>query len=150
MGIKIVAKNKRAGYDYYLENKFEAGIVLVGTEVKSVRNGKVQLNEAFVTVDDRNEVWVHNMLISHYDHGNRFNHVETRKRKLLLNEKEIFELQKAIAQKGLSVVPTIIYFKKSLVKIEIALAKGKKLHDKRQTEAKRDVERKIRQGKYED
>ncbi len=150
MGIKIVAKNKRAGYDYYLENKFEAGIVLVGTEVKSVRNGKVQLNEAFVTVDDRNEVWVHNMLISHYDHGNRFNHEETRKRKLLLNEKEIFELQKAIAQKGLSVVPTIIYFKKSLVKIEIALAKGKKLHDKRQTEAKRDVERKIRQGKYED
>lgn len=149
MGIKIIAKNKRAGYDYFLEEKFEAGLVLQGTEVKSLREGKANINDAFVTIDGQGEAWLYNMTIPHYKFGNITNHEETRKRKLLLNSKEISEIVKNIQLKKLSVVPTAIYFKDSRVKIEIALAKGKKMYDKRDTEAKKDVERKLRQKEYE-
>ena len=150
MGIKIIAKNKRASYDYFLEEKFEAGIALQGTEVKSLRDGKCSIGEAYVTIDKNHEVWVYNLNIPKYQFGTYDNHDETRKRKLLLRSEEIKQIEKALATKGQTLVPTIIYFKKSLVKVEIALAKGKKLYDKRADTAKKDVERKLRQGKYDD
>lgn len=149
MGIKIIVKNKRASFDYQLLEKFEAGIVLKGTEVKSLREGKANIAESYIDVDSKGEVWIHNMRIAHYEFGNINNHSELRKRKLLLNAKEIKELKHSVQAKGLTIVPTIVYFKSSLVKIEIALARGKKLHDKRHDQAAKDVERKLRQGKYE-
>lgn len=149
MGIKIITKNKRAGYDYFLEEKYEAGLVLQGTEVKSLRDGKANITDAFVTIDGHGEAWINNMTIPHYKFGNITNHEETRKRKLLLSTKEISQIVKNIQLNKLSVIPTALYFKDSLVKIEIALAKGKKMYDKRDTEAKRDVDRKLRQKDYE-
>jgi len=149
MGIKIIAKNKRASYDYFLEEKFEAGIMLLGTEVKSLRDGKVSIAEAHVTIDNKGEAWINNMLIPQYEFGNINNHAENRKRKLLLHKKEIEKIDHLMNTKRLALVPTIIYFKRSLIKLEIALGKGKKRHDKRQDEAKKDVERKIQRGLYD-
>ena len=149
MGIKIIAKNKRASYDFFLEDKFEAGAVLQGTEVKSLREGKCTMTDAFCTIDKKNEAWINNLTIPHYEFGNRQNHEETRKRKLLLHSKEIETISKSMATKSLTLVPTKIYFKGSKVKIEIALAKGKKLFDKRESKKEKEVERKLRQGKYE-
>lgn len=149
MGVKIICKNQRAGYDYFLEEKYECGVALVGTEVKSLRQGKGIINEAFVVVDSRGEVWLQNATIPHYEFGNINNHSETRKRKLLLSREQITQINKKMASKGYSVIPLALYFKDSLVKCEIALAKGKKLYDKRDTAAKKDVERKLRQGQFE-
>lgn len=149
MGIKIIANHKRARFDYHLHELVEAGIMLQGTEVKSLRNGKVSINEAFIQITPKDEVWIHNMYIPLYEFGNIHNHTEKRKRKLLLHHKEILQIKKEMQSKGMTIIPIKLYFKKSLVKIEIALAKGKKLYDKRQDQAKKDVERKIRQGKYE-
>jgi SsrA-binding protein len=149
MGIKIICKNQRAGYDYFLEEKYECGVVLQGTEVKSLRQGKGIINEAFVSIDSQGEVWLQNATIPHYEFGNINNHVEARKRKLLLKREEIQQIEKRMAMKGFSIIPLAIYFKDSLVKCEIALAKGKKLFDKRDTAAKKDVERKLRQGQYD-
>jgi SsrA-binding protein len=148
-GIKIITKNKRAGYDYFLEDKYEAGLVLKGTEVKSIRGGKATMGEAYCTIDENHEIWVHQMKIPKYEFGTYANHDETRKRKLLLKEQEIKHIEKALATKGQTLVPTKLYFKGPYVKIEIALAKGKKLHDKRQAKAEKDVKRKLQQGKYE-
>ena len=148
MGIKIIAKNKRASYDYFLEEKFEAGLVLQGTEVKSLRAGKVSIAEAYVNIDQKGEAWVYNITIPHYEFGNINNHNETRKRKLLLNKHEIEKLEHQVKAKQLTIVPTIIYFKKSNIKLEIALAKGKKIHDKRHDMAKKDVERKLQRKDY--
>jgi SsrA-binding protein len=149
MGTKIICKNQRAGYDYFIEDKFECGMALLGTEVKSLRQGKGQINEAYVVVDSQGEVWLQNATIPHYDFGNINNHPETRKRKLLMRREEIVQMEKKMATKGYSVIPLTLYFKDSLVKCEIALAKGKKLFDKRDTAAKKDVERKLRQGQFE-
>jgi SsrA-binding protein len=149
MGIKIICKNQRAGYDYFIEDKYECGVALVGTEVKSLRLGKGMINEAFVTIDSNGEAWLQNSTIPHYEFGNINNHAETRKRKLLLKRDEIQQIEKKIATKGLAIIPLALYFKDSLVKCEIALAKGKKLFDKRDTAAKKDVERKLRQGQFE-
>jgi SsrA-binding protein len=149
MGIKIISKNQRAGYDYFIEDKFECGIVLQGTEVKSLRLGKAIINEAFIVIDNQGEAWLQNATIPHYDFGNINNHPETRKRKLLLKREEIHQIEKKMAIKGMTLIPLALYFKDSLVKCEIALAKGKKLFDKRDTSAKKDVERKIRHGQYE-
>lgn len=149
MGIKVIVKNSRAGYDFFLEEKYEAGLVLQGTEVKSLRAGKATLTEAFVTIDNDGEAWIHNLVIPHYAFGNINNHVENRKRKLLLNRDEINDINKRMAQKGLTLIPTQLYFKDSRVKCEIALAKGKKLYDKRDASAKKDLDRKLRQGNYE-
>jgi SsrA-binding protein len=149
MGIKIIAKNKRASYDYSLLEKFEAGLVLQGTEVKSLREGKVKIAESHISIDDNGEVWIYNMHIPHYTYGNINNHDENRKRKLLLNIKEIAKIFHKAQAQGLTIVPTIIYFKKSLVKLEIALAKGKKQFDKRQDEAKKTVQRKLQRGIYD-
>jgi SsrA-binding protein len=149
MGIKIIAKNQRAGYDFFLEEKYECGVALLGTEVKSLRLGKAIINEAFVTIDSVGEVWLQNATIPHYEFGNINNHPETRKRKLLLKREEIVQISKKMAMKGYTIIPISLYFKDSLVKCEIALAKGKKLYDKRDTSAKKDVERKLRQGQFD-
>jgi SsrA-binding protein len=149
MGVKIICKNQRAGYDYFLEEKYECGVSLVGTEVKSMRQGKGIINDAYVVIDSRGEAWLQNATIPHYDFGNINNHPETRKRKLLLKREEILQIQKKMSIKGYTLIPLTLYFKDSLVKCEIALAKGKKLFDKRDTAAKKDVERKLRQGQYE-
>jgi SsrA-binding protein len=149
MGIKIICKNQRAGYDYFLEEKYECGVSLVGTEVKSLRIGKGKIDEAYVAIDSAGEVWLQNATIPHYEFGNINNHPETRKRKLLLNREEIAQIEKKMATKGYTIIPLALYFKDSLVKCEIALAKGKKLFDKRDSAAKKDVERKLRQGQFE-
>ena len=149
MGIKIIAKNKRASYDFSLEEKFEAGMVLVGTEVKSLREGRVSISEAYITVDERAEIWAYNINIPQYEFGNINNHVENRKRKLLLHNKEIIKIYHEMKAQHLTLVPTIIYFKGSIVKIEIALARGKKQHDKRQDQQKKDIQRKLQRGQYD-
>lgn len=148
MGIKIIAKHKRASYDYFLEEKFEAGLTLVGTEVKSLRAGKVSIAEAWVDIDKNGEAWIQNMTIPHYEFGNINNHNETRKRKLLLHKKEIEKLLHQVKAQRMTIVPTMIYFKGSYVKMEIALGRGKKQHDKRQDKAKKDVERKLKQRDF--
>ena len=148
MGIKVIAKNKRASYDYFLDQSFEAGLCLVGTEVKSLRVGKVSLSEAYISIDENGEVWIYNMNIAHFEFGNQFNHKETRKRKLLLHQKEIAVLYHKMKAGSMTIVPTHIYFKDSKVKLGIALARGKKQHDKRHDKAKKDIERKLRRGDY--
>ena len=150
VGIKIIAKNKRASYDYFLEEKFEAGLVLVGTEVKSLRLGKVSLAEAHIAMDRDGEMWIHNMTIPQFEFGNIHNHQENRKRKLLLHRKEIHKVYHNQKTKSLTLIPTMIYFKNSRIKLEFALARGKKKYDKRQVEAKRDAEKKIRKANYDD
>ena len=149
MGIKIITKNKRASYDYTLLQQFEAGLSLVGTEVKSLRQGHCKLAEAYCTIDQKDEAWIYNMSISPYDFGNINNHQETRKRKLLLHKEEILKIEKELALKGATLIPTKIYFKGSKVKIEIAIGKGKKLFDKRESQKEKDVQKKLRQANYE-
>lgn len=149
MGIKIIAKNKRAHFDYALEDRLEVGMILVGTEVKSLRNGKVSIAEAHITIDSKFEVWAHNIKIPQYEFGNINNHEEARKRKLLLHEKEITKFFHKMRAQKLTLVPTMIYFKGSMVKLEIALGRGKKLHDKRADDQKKTVERKLQKGIYD-
>lgn len=139
-GIKMIAKNKKARHDYFIEETIEAGIELKGTEVKSLRMGKCSIKESFVRVINE-EVFIMNMHISPYEKGNIFNVDPVRVRKLLLHRSEINKLIGKVAQQGYTIVPLSIYFRASLVKVEIALAKGKKLHDKRQDIAKKDQRR---------
>lgn len=142
MGIKIIATNKKAYHDYFIEDVFEAGLMLVGTEVKSVRAGKVNLKESFCRIKD-GEVFINNMNIAEYTHGNRENHEPTRMRKLLLHHTEIDKLIRLTEQKGLTVVPTKIYFKNNYIKLEIGVGRGKKLHDKRETLKRKDADREM-------
>lgn len=148
MGIKIIAQNKRARHDYQLIEMFEAGIVLQGTEVKSLREGKTSISEAFVQIRN-GEAFLHNATIPQYKMGNRNNHEETRIRKLLLHGKEIKKINDEVNQKRYTIIATKLYFSSGKAKIEIALAKGKNLYDKRQSEKQKSVEKKIRQGDYE-
>jgi SsrA-binding protein len=140
--IKVVATNRKASFEYFLLDHFEAGLALHGSEIKSIRAGQVSLAEAFVEVDGRN-AWLVESHIAPYEQANRFNHDPKRKRRLLLHRKEILELWDAVRQKGVTIVPLRIYLKNGRAKIEIALAKGKKLHDKRAAIAKRDEEREL-------
>lgn len=137
---KIIANNKKAFYDYFIENKYEAGIELVGTEVKSLRMGKCSIKEAFVRIQ-KGEVFIYGMHISPYEKGNIFNRDPLRARKLLLHRYEIRKIEGQIAQKGYTLVPLNVYLKGSLMKVEIGLAKGKKQYDKRQDIAKKDQRR---------
>ena len=137
---KIIANNKKAFYDYFIEDKYEAGIELVGTEVKSLRMGKCSIKEAFVRIQ-KGEVFIYGMHISPYEKGNIFNRDPLRARKLLLNRYEIRKIEGQIAQKGYTLVPLNVYLKGSLMKVEIGLAKGKKQYDKRQDIAKKDQRR---------
>lgn len=139
---KVIAVNRKARHEYFLEEFYEAGIALTGTEIKSVRKGHVQFKDAYIDFVG-NEAFIRDMHISQYDHGNIFNHDETRLRKLLLHKHEIIKLKRACQIKGYTVVPTRMYFVKGLAKMEIALARGKDLYDKRQTEKQRDAQREI-------
>lgn len=137
---KLIANNKKARHDYFLEELYEAGISLHGTEVKSMRMGKCSVKEAFIRIEN-GEVIVYGMHISPYEKGNIFNKDPLRPKKLLMHKKEILKLQQKIAEKGYTLVPVEVYLKGSLVKVQIALAKGKKLYDKRQDIAKKDQRR---------
>lgn len=138
--IKLIANNKKAYHDYFIEDTYEAGISLVGTEVKSLRMGKCSVKESFIRVE-KGEVFVYNMHISPYEKGNIFNKDPLRVRKLLLHRAEINKMTGKMAQKGYTLVPLKVYFKGSLVKVEIGLARGKKLYDKREDIAKKDQRR---------
>jgi SsrA-binding protein len=150
--IKILSDNRSAGYNYLLSDKYEAGLVLTGTEVKAAKSGKVQLKESYAEVSG-NEAWLMNAHISEYSHGNIMNHSPARKRKLLLHRSEIEKLQSETREKGLTIIPTKLYLKAGRIKIEIAVGKGKKFHDKReaararemQDEAKAEMARRSRQ-----
>ena len=139
-GIKLIANNKKARHDYLVEDSFEAGIVLHGTEVKYLRQGHCSIKESFVDIDN-GEVFIHQMHISPYEKGNIFNKDPLRIRKLLLHRYEINKIEAKLKEKGLTLVPLKVYFKDSLVKVEIGMARGKKLYDKRQDIAKKDQRR---------
>ncbi len=145
---KLIANNKKAWHDYFIEDTWECGIVLAGTEVKSLRQGQCSLKEAYIRIQN-GEVLVYGMHVSPYEKGNIFNKDPLRVRKLLMHKKEIRKLESKIAEKGYTLVPLQVYFSGSLVKVEIALAKGKKLYDKREAIAKktdmRDMERSFRE-----
>lgn len=138
--IKLVANNKKAYFDYFIEDKYEAGIALHGTEVKSLRMGKCSVKESFLRIEN-GEVYIYGMHISPYEKGNIFNKDPLRVRKLLLHKFQINKINGQLAQKGYTLVPLQIYFKGSLVKVEIGLARGKKLYDKREDIAKKDMRR---------
>ena len=146
-GIKIIAENRKAFHDYFIEEKYECGIALSGTEVKSLRAGKVNLRDSYVTIKG-GEAWLVGVNISPYDHGNRFNLDPMRTRKLLMHKREIIKLYSTIKLDGLTLVPTKCYFKDSRVKFEIGLARGKKNYDKRDViaakQAKREIDRAIK------
>ena len=139
-GNTLIANNKKAYHEYFIEEKFEAGIELVGTEVKSIRQGHCSIKEAFIRIED-GEVFIYGMNISPYEKGNIFNKDPLRPKKLMLHKYEINKLVGKLNEKGLTLVPLQVYFKGSLVKVEIGLARGKKLYDKRQDIAKRDMKR---------
>ena len=141
--IKILADNRKAGHDYFLLERFEAGVVLTGTEVKAARDGKVQLKESYAAVI-AGEAWLVNAHISQYSHGNISNHLPVHNRKLLLHRKEIDKLLGITREKGLSLIPTKLYLKAGRIKLEFAVARGKKLHDKRETERAREAESEAR------
>ena len=141
-GIKIIATNRKARHDFFIEDRFEAGIVLQGSEIKSIRAGRVSLREAYVSTDGE-EAWLVNAHIAPYDPASRMNHDPKRRRKLLLHKREIYKLYDGVRQKGYTIVPTSMYLKSGRAKIEIALARGKRKYDKRREIAKRDAEREI-------
>jgi SsrA-binding protein len=146
--IKLIATNRKAYHDYHILETYEAGIVLTGTEVKSVREGKVNLKDSYATIKN-GEAFVLNMHISPYHHGTAFNHEPTRTRKLLLHKQEIARLAGKVKERGLTLVPLKIYIKNGYVKLELALAKGKKVYDRRADIAKRDMDRELkREMKY--
>lgn len=148
-GKKTIARNRKAAHDYALGERFEAGIVLTGSEIKSIRDHKINLGDGFIQ-EQSGELWMHNVHISPYDRSGTYGYVEPlRPRKLLLHRKEIARIISQIRQKGYTLVPTEVYLKRGRAKVEIALAKGKKQYDKRATIAKRDSEREIRQAMKE-
>ncbi len=139
--------NRQAFFNFFIEDKYEAGIVLLGTEVKSIRDGKLSFNDAFCFFD-KNELWLRGLYIAEYSHGTVNNHIAVHDRKLLLQKRELRKLQAKLKDKGLTIIPLRVFFNdKNLVKVEIGLAKGKKLHDKRETIKQRDVERELKRYK---
>ena len=140
--VKLVANNKKAYHDYFIEDKYEAGIELFGTEVKSIRMGKCSIKESFIRIE-KGQVYIYGMHISPYEKGNIFNKDPLRVRRLLMHKTEIRRLESKLAEKGLTLVPLQVYFKGSLVKVEIGLARGKKLYDKRADIAKKDQRREL-------
>ncbi|MGH9832872.1 MAG: SsrA-binding protein SmpB [Blastocatellia bacterium] len=150
---KIITTNRDAYHNYHILETYEAGIQLTGTEVKSARAGRVNLKDAYAKIEG-GELWLLNAHISHYSHGNRQNHDPTRDRRLLMRKREIIRLLSKTQEKGLTLVPTKLYFKGNLIKCELAVARGKKLYDKRETEARKTQEREARaaiknKGRYE-
>ena len=142
---KLLSANRQAAHHYFLLERFEAGLALTGTEVKAAREGKVQLQDSYAAIES-GEAWLHNAHISPYSHGNRANHDPTRSRKLLLHREEIHKLLGKTREKGLALIPLRFYLRKGRIKCELALAKGKKLHDKRETERRRAAENEAREA----
>jgi SsrA-binding protein len=143
MAIKIITTNRKAYHDFFIGESVEAGIVLSGTEIKSIRANQVNMSDAYVKPDEKGELWIENMHIARYDPGSYMSHEPLRKRKLLLHKKEIRNLRAKIAQKGYTLIPTKLYIKDSRAKLEIALARGKKLFNKKEDIEKRDTEREM-------
>ncbi len=141
-GIKIIAKNRKAWHEFEILDTWEAGLVLLGTEVKALRNGRVSLGDSYAEIR-KGEAWLQKMHIGPYEMGNRENHEPFRSRKLLLSKREIRKMRPKLEEQGLTLVPLKIYFKKGLVKIELGLGRGKKVHDKRDSKAKKDVDRRM-------
>ena len=150
---KIIAQNKKAWHEYFVEESYEAGIELFGTEVKSLRAGTVNLKDAYCSIDD-GELFVRQMHVSPYEHGNIFNRDPLRPRRLLMHKKEILKLFGLVAQKGYTLVPLQLYFKGSHVKVQVGLCRGKKLYDKRdaaaERQADRDIDRQMKSKQYQD
>jgi len=146
---KLIVSNRKARHEYQVLETYEAGLVLQGTEVKSLRQGRANLQDAFARFEG-GELWLYNLHISPYEPGNRFNHDPLRPRKLLLNRRELRKLVGQVEQKGLTLVPLDLHFRRGLAKVTLALARGKKLHDKREDVRKRDAEREIARGYKED
>lgn len=144
-GGKIVAQNRKAYHDFFIEETLEAGLVLTGTEIKSIRKGSVSLRDAYARVE-QGEVFLHNMHIAPYAQGNQFNHEPLRTRKCLLHRKQIAHLFGAVREQGLTLIPTKLYLKHGFAKVELCLAKGKKLHDKRESLKKKDANRDIQRA----
>jgi SsrA-binding protein len=142
---KVLCSNRQAAYLYLLLERYETGVALTGTEVKSIRNGKANLKDAYASVQ-KGEAWLHNCHVSPYEYGNRQNHDPLRKRKLLLHRQELRRLTGKVEEKGLTLIPTKLYLVKGRIKCEIALARGKKLHDKRETERRKAADREARQA----
>lgn len=145
MGKKIIANNKKAFHDYIIFEKYNAGIVLTGTEIKSIRKNAVNLKDSFVKIED-GEAWLYSCHINPYEQGNRFNHDPDRKRKLLLNKKEILKMLGKVKKESYAIIPLSMYLENGWAKTEIALAKGKKLHDKREDIAKKSMNRDIQRN----
>lgn len=141
MGEKILAANRKARFEYFILETYEAGVALQGTEIKSVRSGKISISESYVEIRDGKEAWLLNAHISPYDPASRYNHNPVRPRRLLLNKKEIRDLWNDVRLKGVTIIPTKVYLSHGLAKVEIGVAKGKKLYDKRQEIAKKDAQR---------
>jgi len=145
--INVIARNKKATHDYFILEKYECGIVLTGTEIKAIRANKVSIQDAYCTIKN-NELYIINMHIAKYDHGNIFNHKETRDRKLLAHKNEIRKMLGKITQEGLTIIPLTVYIKNGLAKVEIAICKGKKQYDKREDikkeQVKRDIEKALK------
>lgn len=152
LGVKEITSNRKAFHEYFVLERFEAGIELAGTEVKSIRAGNVNLKDAFCTIKD-GELFVRGMHISPYEHGNIFNKDPVRPRRLLMHKREIVKLNARVMQDGVALIPLSLYFKDSRVKVELGLCKGKKLHDKRDSEAerqtRRDIDRIMKEKNYE-
>ena len=144
-GRKKIADNRKAFHEYEIFDRYEAGIELKGTEIKSIRKGKVQLRDAYITIRN-NQATIKGMHISPYEFGNRFNHDETRDRRLLLHKKEILKLDQATRIKGYTLIPLSVYLTHGLAKVELGLAKGKNIHDKRESEKKREAQREIQKA----
>ncbi len=140
--MKLIASNKIASHEYFLYDKYECGLVLHGTEIKSIREGKVNIKDSYALIRN-NQAYIINMHIGKYKQGNQFNHEETRTRKLLLHKKEIIKLSNKLNQEAMALIPTKIYFKEGLCKVEIALAKGKKQYDKRQSLKEKDANKRL-------
>jgi len=141
-GIKVVAENRKARHDYFVEERYEAGIILTGTEIKSIRASRVNLKDSYAEISG-GEVWLNQMHVSPYEQGNRFNHDPLRKRKLLLKRAEIAKLTGKVQQQGMTLIPLKIYLNRGLAKIELGLCKGKKNYDKRDDLAERDAKRQM-------
>lgn len=141
MGVKVVSTNRKAHFEYFLLEHFEAGISLQGSEIKSIRAGQISLAEAFIRIDNGREAWLMNAHIAPYENANRYNHDPKRERRLLLHRREIRELWDAVRLKGVTIVPVQVYLKDGRAKLDIAIAKGKKQYDKREEIAKRDQQR---------
>ncbi len=142
-GVKVVATNRKAGFEYFLLERFEAGLALKGSEIKSIRAGPMSLAESYIEVENGQSAWLMEAHIAPYVQANRFNHDPRRKRRLLLHKRQIHQLWSAVRQKGMTIVPTKVYLKSGRAKIEIALARGKKAYDKRAAIAKRDQAREL-------